>query len=181
MKWNAVTQEAYHVNSDLVTLSNLDVNGLKEKVYHCPNKRIRICTHQNTDDLLHEMIIVATKESYIRPHKHLENTISYHMIEGELDIVIFDDHGEIIEIIPMGDFKSGKNFYYRLSKTMFYAPVLKTDLAVFHETIRGPYKKENTVWAAWSPESDDSSVTIFRQNLEEKVKQGSKDDKKTAG
>ena len=57
--------------------------------------------HRDLNDLLHEMIIVIDKNSYIRPHKHLWKSESFHLIYGEADIVIFNDYGEIVNIIEL--------------------------------------------------------------------------------
>ena len=75
-----------------------------------PRSRIRLCAHPDVNDTLHEMLIVHEKGTYVRPHKHLNKTESVHIIEGSVDVVIFDDDGNITDVIQMGDYKSGRNF-----------------------------------------------------------------------
>lgn len=36
------------------------------------------------------MLIVMAKGSYIRPHKHKNKSESFHIIEGLLDVIVFD-------------------------------------------------------------------------------------------
>ena len=169
MKWIQKNQEVYKASSNIVMVNAQDIRRLKDQVLETPNKRVRICVHQNPDDHLHEMLIVIAKGSYVRPHKHIDKSESFHMIEGQLDVVIFDDVGEILEIIPMGDPSSGKNFFYRLSSTHFHSLILRTDLVVFHETTRGPFFKEDTIWASWSPEVGNPSEKKFQLDLENRM------------
>src|SRR5437868_57411 len=127
MKWTEVNQEVYQANSDVVIANSHDIAVLKEKVLTTPNKRVRICAHKTSADHLHEMLIVISKGSYVRPHRHINKSESFHIIEGELDVIVFNELGEIIQVIPMGDLYSGKNFFYRLSSTHFHSLILRTE------------------------------------------------------
>lgn len=172
MKWKQINREAYGPLSEIVTVDHQDIHSLKEQVMNCPNKRIRICAHENSDDNLHEMIIIIAKGSYIRPHKHHKKSESFHIIDGLLDVIVFDDVGNVVKIIPMGDSKSGKNFFYRLSAAYFHTLILKTDLVIFHETTQGPWNKGDTEYAPWSPEAGDVvGEQEYFQNLEIKMSQ----------
>ena len=62
-------------------------------------ERVRLCTHQSVEDAVHEMLIVHIKGTYIRPHKHPNKSESFHIIEGNLDVVVFDDAGDLLEVI----------------------------------------------------------------------------------
>ena len=167
MKWLSISEEIFAAQSDIASANVDDMDMLKKMVTTTPNKRIRICAHQKSDDRLHEMLIVINQESYIRPHKHLNKGESFHIIEGMLDVVIFHDDGRIHTVIEMGGATSGKDFYYRLSAPYFHTLILKTEWVVFHETTNGPFLKDETVYADWSPEPGDLSlVNQFKKNLE---------------
>ena len=56
-----------------------------------PRQRARYCTHSLVDDEVHEMVIYHKEGTYIRPHKHIGKTESFHLIDGEADVVFFDD------------------------------------------------------------------------------------------
>ena len=169
-KWRYMTDEIYSASSDIVSIDKKDIHDLKKKVMQCPNQRIRICAHQASDDRLHEMLIVITQSSYIRPHKHQHKSESFHLIEGLLDVLIFNDQGDIIELIEMGDVLSGKKFFYRLSSSYFHTLVLRTDLVVFHETTNGPFVKEHTVYAPWAPDqSDHDAKKVFDDDIARKI------------
>ncbi len=166
MKWVKENQEVYRADSPIVTIDNEDLVFLKKEVLETPNKRIRICAHENSSDHLHEMLIVMVKGSYVRPHKHIDKSESFHIIEGALGVIIFDDEGEILKVIPMGDISSGKIFFYRLSSTHYHSLILRTDFVIFHETTKGPFFKEETLWAPWSPAVGDPAEKLFLKDLD---------------
>ncbi|EKD55031.1 MAG: hypothetical protein ACD_60C00028G0028 [uncultured bacterium] len=151
MNFKKINEEVYLATTDIISLKLNDLDLLKQNISACPNHRIRMCAHQTKNDTLHEMLIALTKKSYVRPHKHLNKSESFHMIEGRLDVVLFDDAGNIVNVIEMSDPSSGKHFFYRLSTSCFHTLVLHTDLVVFHETTNGPFVIEDTLFAPWAP------------------------------
>jgi cupin fold WbuC family metalloprotein len=170
MKWHPVNQEIFVANSDIVSVNADDINMLKNQVTHSPNKRVRICAHQHSADQLHEMLIVIHQDSYIRPHKHMNKVESFHMIEGMLDVIIFHDDGTIKEILELGQPGSGKNFFYRLSAPYFHTLHIHTEWVVFHETTNGPFVKNETIYAPWSPENDNALlINQFKNDLAKKI------------
>ena len=170
MKWFPINQEVYVAQSNIVSVNFDDIEMLKKMEISTPNKRVRICAHQHSDDRLHEMLIVIHQDSYIRPHKHLNKGESFHIIEGMLDVVIFHDDGSVNEVIEMGNPSTGKNFFYRLTAPYFHTLILKTEWVVFHETTNGPFLKDETVFAPWSPDSGNSLfVNQFKKNLKKQI------------
>ena len=149
-------QEVLFSLDALSRIDKSDIESLKTKARVNERERMRLCTHRSTEDSLHEMFIVHSLSTYVRPHKHLNRAVSHHIIEGSVDFVVFDDDGEIIEAVEMGDYASGKDFYYRTSEPHFYSLIIRSDIAVFHETITGPFRRPETVYASWSPDEGDS-------------------------
>lgn len=156
----------YPVNSDIVTICQNEVKQLIENSKHTARKRMRFCSHKNPADGLHEMIIVHEKDSYVRPHKHLERSESFHIIQGRADIVIYDDTGIIREVIQMGDFHSGYDFYYRLNENLFHTMIIYSEHLVFQETTLGPFDPASSLFAPWSPTpNEDEKVEIFMKKI----------------
>lgn len=169
-KWNQLNAAVYAPNTDIVKIDSNDIALLKEKVMETPDKRIRVCAHENAASCLHEMLIVMAKGSYIRPHKHKNKSESFHIIEGLLDVIVFDEVGNILDTIPMGNPESGKNFFYRLLAPYFHTLLLRTELVVFHETTNGPFQKADTVYAPWSPNQVEiENVNKYLLALESRV------------
>ena len=117
------------------------------------------------------MLIVHTRNTYVRPHKHLNKSESFHLIEGSVDVVIFDEAGGVAEVIRMGDFASGRRFYYRIEQPAYHTLLITSDVLVFHETTNGPFRREETIFAPWAPEEQDQIArTGFLARLQEEMR-----------
>lgn len=166
-----INEEVLFSLGALSTIDGAGIKDLKAQARVNKRERIRLCTHRSIEDALHEMFIVHSVSTYVRPHKHLNKAVSHHIIEGSVDFVVFDDDGGIIEAVEMGDYASGKRFYHRTSEPRFYSLIIKSDIAVFHETINGPFHRPDTIFGPWSPDEDDQpSVAEYMTRLEHEVR-----------
>ena len=147
--------EVVFADERIVKLSRSDINSLKDLAGSNQRGSARLCAHPSIEDLLHEMFIVHTINTYVRPHKHLTKSISFHVLEGLADFVIFDEMGNITDVIPVGGYTSGHRFYCRVPNSQYYTQLIRSDVFVFHETIVGPFDRSDTIWAPWSPERND--------------------------
>jgi cupin fold WbuC family metalloprotein len=155
-------------NPDIVRVNRGQIRELRSKVKDSLNGRARILCHKSPDDSIQEMIIVHKEGAYNRPHKHNDSE-SFHIISGCATIVLFCDDGSIKETILMGDYKSGKNFYYRLNRPLYHTMIIHSPTLILHETVRGPFKKDNMMFAPWSPE-EGMNAKEFMKELEERIK-----------
>lgn len=163
---NEFNQEVLYAADSIVQLDRSDIADLIKRSERNPRFRIRICTHRSVEDNVHEMFIVHARGAYVPPHKHLAKSESFHVIEGLVNVILFDEVGELSEVIPMGDYQSGKKFYYRLSDPCYHTLLINSDYLVFHETTKGPFSRVDTVIAPWAPDPDDSSaVEAFQDKL----------------
>jgi len=156
---------------DIAKIDRSDIEWLKAQAAKNPRERVRLCAHLDTDDVVHEMLIVHSKGTYVRPHKHPGKTESFHLIEGALDIVIFEESGEILEHIPMGDYTTGGRFFWRLSSSYYHTVIPRTDTVVFHETTSGPFDPKTSKFdAPWSPEEgQDDAIKQYAGDLERAI------------
>ena len=109
------------------------------------------------------MIIAIDASSYIRPHKHPGKSEAFHIIEGEVDIIVFKDNGEIDCVVPLGAPGSGRSFYYRMSKPFFHTLIIRSNVLIVHEITNGPFRPEATVYADFAPEDSESQNTVAYQ------------------
>lgn len=164
------SHEVLVARDEVVVLARDDVADLKERASSSPRKRSRICAHGDTSDPLHEMLIALDRETYIRPHKHEGKSESFHLVDGSVDVVIFDDQGCVEEVVSMGDYRSGRSFYYRLNVSAFHTVIVKSDVAVLHETTNGPFDRSDTLDATWAPpEQDLPGRQAFARSLDDEV------------
>lgn len=168
-KFRMVNDKVYYAMSDITKLRKQDIELLKQKAMHNNPKKIRLCTHREVNDSVHEMFIIFGKGTYVRPHKHPGKSVSYHIIDGFIDVVFFNEAGGLVDFMQMGGYRSNHIFYSRLSKPHYYMPIIKSRFAVFHEIINGPFKND-TVFPGWAPAEDNKSkVQKFMEGLEKRI------------
>jgi len=156
MRFKKLSPEVLVTESDVTVISGKNIETIKHMALSSPLGRARICAHSSSDELLHEMLIVLAKDGYIAPHKHLEKSESFHMIEGAMDVIIFNENGKVERKIELSAQNTeGLPFYYRLAKPLFHTVIPKTKVVVFHETTNGPFRREDTIYAEWAPAEDD--------------------------
>ena len=154
MNLHKINEEVFIAEDGIVQIGANEIEFLKRQALSSPRKRARICAHKSKDDLLHEMVIVISAASYIHPHRHLNKSESFHIIEGEVDVVVFDNAGAIADVIELGSLGSGRSFYYRLSESIFHTLLIRTDFLVVHEVTNGPFARDGTVLAPFAPLED---------------------------
>jgi cupin fold WbuC family metalloprotein len=165
-----LNEEVYIVSVPDVHLGSDEVVFLKSAVSKSKRKRARICAHLTNEDLLHEMLIAIGSKSYIQPHRHVQKSESFHIVEGIVDVVIFDDDGEIHKIIELGDLKSGRSFFYRMTESRFHTLQLQSDLLVIHEVTNGPFRKGSSLPAPFAPaENDLAEVAHYSAKLQNQI------------
>ena len=154
---NAVelNEEVLFTRDPITKVSASDIALLKTKASQNRRKRVRLCAHRSTSDRMHEMLIVHAKGTYVRPHKHINKAESVHVIEGAMTVVFFDDSGNVLEVVRLGEHASGRPFFYRLSESYYHTVIPTSDVVVFHEATSGPFDRKDNVPAPWSPAEDD--------------------------
>ncbi len=166
MQIKKFNEEVWYTKEEITNISRQDIASLKKMAMVNPRKRIRLCSHRSVEDTVHEMLIIHTKETYVRAHKHLHKSESFHLIEGSVDVLLFDDNGQLRQVVEMGDYSSGKQFYFRMDGPVYHTLIINSDFIVFHETTQGPFVRTDTVFAPWAPEEKDvSTVKIFMDQL----------------
>lgn len=162
--------EVFVAEGQIAVIGAEEIALLKSAVMQSPKGRVRINTHVNGDDRLHEMFIAIRPDSYIRPHKHPNKTESFHLVYGAVDIVVFEDDGQIRQVVPLGAGNPARAFYYRMSKPFFHTLVIHSDLLVVHEITNGPFQPSGTVFASFAPEdSDAAAAAAYQTALAEKI------------
>ena len=88
---------------DTIYIDRKKLEELKILAQKDPNKRARICLHKDDGEMIQEMIIAFCKDSYIRPHRHTDKSESYHIIEGRIEIIFYNDilYNQIVDQIDI--------------------------------------------------------------------------------
>ena len=165
-----INDEVLYTDGDIVDLSKKTISFLKQCAYDSKRGRIRLCAHKDTEDVLHEMFIALRQGSYVRPHRHLKKTESFHLIEGACHVVILDDDARVVRVIPMGDYESGLTFFLKIPARCHHTIVIRSKILVFQEITRGPFKREETDFPPWSPDEKDIIVChTFTEQISKEV------------
>lgn len=156
----------FHSSGDIAEVGAEWYRKLKKCAVEATQKRARLCLHNSPDDALHEMIIVFHRDGVIFPHRHRVKTESFHVIFGELDIVLFNEDGSPIRVVRMGPLASGKTHIYRLSAPIWHAVILRTEYAAIHEVTNGPFRPEEEDIAPWAPRRPDELKLFLDQSAD---------------
>ena len=167
---NKESPEVYLSTEKTISLSSKEIQKIKQLAFNEPRKRVRFCSHSSPDESVHEMFIVHPEGAYIRPHMHKNKIESMLVLEGEVEYIIFDNSGNINNVIPLGNYHSGKCFYQSIRTNLYHTLLIRSEWLVFLEITKGPFKKEDTVMATWSPhEKDKQEVKQYISKLERKA------------
>jgi cupin fold WbuC family metalloprotein len=161
-----INDEVFVAQDPLVTVDQDCIEDFKQQAARTSRHRARLCAHKSIENRIHEMFIALTKDAYIRPHRHINKSESFLVIEGTATVVFFDDDGKIERVVEIGDYLSGKPFYYRNEDERFHTQIVTSERLVFHETTNGPFNRADTVLASWSPEETDiAAVKEYSERL----------------
>ena len=131
------------------------LSRLKDEAANDERKRARILLHRDARDPVQQMLIAVGCDSYIRPHRQIGKRKSYVFVEGRLFVVFFDAEGEMLERVVMDDSGKGQRIISFDAGT-WHTVVNASEVALYVETISGPYKIEGTEWAPWAPDPVDT-------------------------
>lgn len=155
MKIMEETPGVFTSNDQIVAVARDLIETLKNAAYRSPQKRARFCAHPNNSSPIHEMLIALARDTYVCPHKHPGKSESFHVIDGQANVIIFEDNGVISRIIPLGDYNSGLSFFYRISSAYYHTLVVRSEFLIIHETTNGPFHKDDCQFAPWAPKENE--------------------------
>jgi cupin fold WbuC family metalloprotein len=163
--------DLYLAAGPICTIGAEDVALIKAAAMESPKGRARIIAHPSVDDALHEMVIALRSDSYIRPHKHPGKSEAFHLIEGAVDVVVFDDCGEIREVVRLAAGNGSGAFYYRMSTPFFHTLLIRSNILVVHEITNGPFVPGGAVFAAFAPEEGNgAAASRYLDQLDRRVR-----------
>jgi cupin fold WbuC family metalloprotein len=114
------------------------------------------------------MVIALDHDTYLRPHRHDDKSETFHVIEGNASVVIFNDVGDIDRVIALGGTHGQR--LYRLDEPHYHTLVIDSEMLVIHEVTNGPFSPGSTDYAKFAPAEDDpagarSYLTTLRQRI----------------
>src|SRR5919109_733186 len=172
MQIKQISAEVFYAAGDVITFGMRDLEFLRAQAKRNPRKRARLCTHRDASDRLHEMIIINLRETYVRPHKNYNKPKSFQILDGIMDVILFDDSGAPQAVTRLGPIASGFPHYFRLHETRFHTLRTVSEMVLFQETTVGPFQQPDTIFASWAPDDDQTEACAdFLDRVDLAVKQ----------
>ena len=132
-----------------------------------PPRHPLLSSYSPENHALHEMLIALLSDSYIRPHRHHQKIESFHLIDGSVDVVIFNDDGSIADVVELS---LDGSFYYRLDSPRYHTLLIKSPVLVIHEITNGPFDSSMSDFASFSPAEGDSTQSEYTDRLKLQVR-----------
>jgi cupin fold WbuC family metalloprotein len=140
------------------------LDDLTAKAAASPRGRTNYNIHSSATDPVQRFLIVANRQSYFRPHRHLTKSELALVIRGQFDVVTFDERGIVTARHLVGGDAQG--FGFETPQGTWHTLIARTDGAGFLEVKEGPYDPATAVeFASWAPAEGDASVPEFLQWL----------------
>lgn len=152
----------------MITLSKGDILKFKEIAKTNQSGKFRFCSHHDSGENVHEMFIVHAKNTYVRPHRHIGKPESMLILEGNASYIYYDNNGNISDVINVGDYGSGREFYISVRNDIFHSLLIRSEQLVFLEITKGPFFRHDTEFAVWSPDSSNYEEALSYMNKLEK-------------
>ena len=163
--------ECYEAKDRISRLGAEELSFLAAAIDKSPRRRSRICTHRSVQERLHEMFVIYSDQTFVRPNKHIGKDESVFVIRGAADFLFFDDAGNVTQVVEMGDVASGKAYYCRVPQGVYHTIVMRSPEVMLFEATPGPFDPTETVYAEWGPqETDTARVADYRAWMDAEVK-----------
>lgn len=152
MKYREINEAVLYSDEEVCVLNRDDLEHLREKGLQTKEQRTRLCTHDAPESLVHEMFIVHTNDTYVRPHRHKSKTESFQVLQGHGRLVLFNDHGGIKRVIPLGGLDTDKAFYFKMPAGVWHMLFIDSEVMLFKEVTQGPFDNQDCEFPDWAPE-----------------------------
>ena len=144
-----LSEGVFVLDNQYSILSDDLVDFLKKDCLNNRKKRSRINFHRSSDSQVHEMMIAMHKATEIAVHAHQNKSESFHLIEGDICVVLFkEDTYEELERIYLSSKKSPK--YYRMNSDIYHLVIPISEITIIHETTQGPFEANSSLIPSWS-------------------------------
>jgi cupin fold WbuC family metalloprotein len=140
------------------------LDSLAAKATSSPRGRTHFNIHSSPADPVQRFIVVANRQSYVRPHRHLSKAELALVLRGQIDVVTFDEHGRVTARHIVGG--NTGSFGYETPRETWHTLIPGADGTSFLEIKEGPYDPATVVeFASWAPAEGDRAVPGFMEWL----------------
>jgi cupin fold WbuC family metalloprotein len=169
MELKKLSAEAYQSNETIPFFSfDQHLPFLIEARKDSTRGRTRILMHPNSASKLHEMYVLYGKQTFIRANMHIDKDESVYVLEGIVDVVLFENAGNISEVVRLEANSASVGSFIILPANQYHTVIIRSEIALLFESTPGPFNPAVTVYADWSPLEDDlNSQRLFLEEVDE--------------
>ena len=152
--------KSYFLNNQYV-IFNKNLLDFMIDYFKREKKDLRICLHKNIDAKHHDMIILQQKKNFYKPHKHKRKGETYHIINGKMCCVMFNNYGKIKSICLLK-----RNEIFRTPLNVYHTMLPVSEFVIYHESKLGPLlKKNDSVFPKWINKFNNKNEVIEFKKL----------------
>jgi cupin fold WbuC family metalloprotein len=140
------------------------LDELAAKAAASPRRRANHNVHVAPSDLVQRFFIATQRDTYFRPHRHLNKSELALVLRGRFEVLTFDESGCVTGRYEIGADTASIGF--ETPRATWHTLVAATDGATFLEIKEGPYDPAQAAeFAPWAPPEGHESVPTVLQWL----------------
>jgi cupin fold WbuC family metalloprotein len=155
--------------SEVKLISGSLLEAVTARASDSPRRRMNHNFHSDADDNPHRFLNVLLQGTYIRPHRHLlpPKSETFLVLEGEADVVLFDDQGTVIGRHELGrESAEGHLWGIDIPPGIWHTIVARTERVICFEVKPGPWKAaEDKEFAIWAPPENSPDAEVYIEGL----------------
>ena len=132
---------------------------LDQKARASPRLRTNHNLHEGPQAAIQRLAVKLRQGTYIRPHRHPQRWELGLVLQGRMDLVLFDDEGRLTERVTMTPIQG--TLALELPAGTWHSYVCVSDAATFFEVKEGPYDPALSEFAPWSPAEGDAQAPRY--------------------
>ncbi len=142
-----------------------DLEQLTVQAQNAPRLRANLNVHKTLDAAVQRLFIATEPGTYIRPHRHPQpdKWEFFVVLEGQIDLLIFDPAGKVLQRIPM---TTSSTRAVEVPANVWHTYVCMKPGTVALEIKQGAYiQPTEKDFAPWSPAENTAEVKSYLQWL----------------
>jgi cupin fold WbuC family metalloprotein len=143
------------------TITADDLHALAAKAAQAPRLRANLNLHESLDAAVQRLFIATEPGTYMRPHRHTEahKWEFFMVVQGRLDLLIFDDAGRVTQRILMAPHTTPA---VEIAPDTWHAYVCMQSGTIGLEVKQGAYvPTPERDFAPWSPAENTTGVADY--------------------
>ena len=130
------------------------------KAQASPRLRTNHNLHEQPQAAVQRLAVKLRRGTYIRPHRHPLRWELGIVLQGRMDLVLFDDQGALMERVTMTPVRG--TLALELPQRTWHSYICVSDAATFFEVKEGPYDPVTaSEFAPWAPAEGDAQAAQY--------------------